>query len=391
MKNIINLFILLSVISCIFLNSCGADIVEPLDENSYYVIRYSASGSKVDKASTEYIGKTENLQVYVESGYTYSLYNIKQVVQKFEDNYRQMTNTYGRHTDMDNNGKIKLIFVNINGNNRSSSVVMGYFLPSDLIYGSANNGEILYMDVNLLNMKPGEIAGTVLHEFQHLINFNVNYLKKGKEMSLWLDECLAESTSVLFDNSVVQSRIKEFNNIDYYCFYTWNLPSPYQNYFVNYPSASVFMNWLYIKSGKNSNIFRNIAKSTQSQDYNKVLYSVSGYGFGNSWETLLTSWINGVKNGQVSGASIKTRSYMTYLYPGALIYDGSKIQVNSSTALSNFSYITVRANEISGRSAINSEEISVQNMEIKIENNTENNQTKYIDLVFDRNGKIRKY
>ena len=387
MKNIINLFILLSVISCIFLNSCGADIVEPLDENSYYVIRYSASGSKVDKASTEYIGKTENLQVYVESGYTYSLYNIKQVVQKFEDNYRQMTNTYGRHTDMDNNGKIKLIFVNINGNNRSSSVVMGYFLPSDLIYGSANNGEILYMDVNLLNMKPGEIAGTVLHEFQHLINFNVNYLKKGKEMSLWLDECLSESTSILFDDSVVQSRIKEFNQIDYYCFYTWNLPSNYG--FVNYPSASVFMNWLYKRN--NSDVFRRIASSTETQDYNKVLKSANGLG--SAWKDLLTNWINGIKSGQVSGATIKTRSSTTSLYPGALVYDGSQVRVNSSTELANplSAAITVsRANEVSGRS-VNNGEISLQTMEIKIENNTENNQTKYIDLVFDVNGKVRKY
>ena len=391
MKNIRNLLALISIFSFIFLNSCGVDILEPLGENSYYVVRYSASGSKMDVASTEYVGDTDNLQVYVESGYSYSLYNIKQVAQKFENNYKQMINIYGAHTDMDNNGKIKLIFVNINGNNGSDAKVLGYFLPSDLIYGRANNGEILYMDINLLNTKPNDIAGTILHEFQHLINFNVNYLKKGKEMSLWLDECLAESTAVLFDNSVVQSRIKEFNTIDYYCFYTWNLPYPYQNLFVNYPSASVFMNWLYIKSGRNSNIFRNIAKSSQSQDYNKVLYSVLGYGLGNSWETLLTSWINGVKNGQVSGASIKTRSYTTYLYPGAVIYDGSQVKVNPSTALSNFSFITVRANEISGRSAINNEEISLQSMEIKIENNTNNNRTKYIDLVFDRNGKVRKY
>ena len=392
MKNIRNLLALISIFSLIFLNSCGVDILEPLGENSYYVVRYSGSGSKTDVATTEYVGDTDNLQVYVESGYSYSLYNIKQVAQKFENNYKQMINIYGAHTDMDNNGKIKLIFVDINGNNGSDSKVLGYFLPSDLIYGRANNGEILYMDVNLLNSKPNDIAGTVLHEFQHLINFNVNYLKKGKEMSLWLDECLAESTSILFDDSVVQSRIKEFNQIDYYCFYTWNLPSNYG--FVNYPSASVFMNWLYIKSGKNSNIFRNIAKSTQSQDYNKVLYSVLGYGLGNSWETLLTSWINGVKNGQVSGATINTRSSTTSLYPGALVYDGSQVRVNSSTELANplGAAITVsRANEVSGRSAINNGEISLQTMEIKIENNTENNQTKYIDLVFDVNGKVRKY
>ena len=388
MKNIRNLFILLSVISCVFLNSCGVDIVEPLDENSYYVIRYSASGSKVDKTSTEYVGKTDNLQVYVESGYSYSRYNIQQVAQKFENNYRQMINIYGAHTDMDNNGKIKLIFVNINGNNRSSAVVMGYFLPSDLIYGSANNGEILYMDINLLNTKPGEIAGTVLHEFQHLINFNVNYLKKGKEMSLWLDECLSESTAILFDDSVVKSRIEEFNGIDYYCFYTWNLPKNYG--FVNYPSASVFMNWLYRRNS--SDVFRRIASSSQLQDYDKVLKSASGLG--STWKDLLSNWINGVKNGQVSGASIKTRSYTTSLYPGAVIYDGSQVKVNPSTELTNPSGATItvsRANAVSGRSAINNKEISLQSMEIKIENNTNNNQTKYIDLVFDKDGKVRKY
>ena len=243
------------------------------------------------------------------------------------------------------------------------------------------------MDVNLLNTKPGEIAGTVLHEFQHLINFNVNYLKKGKEMSLWLDECLSESTSILFDDSVVQSRIKEFNQIDYYCFYTWNLPSNYG--FVNYPSASVFMNWLHKRN--NSDVFRRIASSSQTQDYDKVLKSVNGLG--SAWKDLLTNWINGVKNGQVSGASIKTRSSTTSLYPGALVYDGSQVRVNPSTELANPSGATItvsRANAVSGRS-VNNGEISLQSMEIKIENNTNDNQTKYIDLVFDRNGKVRKY
>ena len=389
MRKFFNLLMAFSIFSLIFLNSCGVDILEPLGENSYYVVRYSSGSPKRDIASTDYIGNTANLQIYAESGYSYSLYNIRQVAQKFENNYRQMINIYGSHTDMDNNGKIKLLFVDINKNNNSDSYVIGYFLQNDLIYGSANNGEILYMDINLLNSSPDTIAGTVLHEFQHLINFNVNYLKKGKEMSLWLDECLAESTAVLFDDSVVKTRIKEFNDIDYYCFYTWYLPYPYQNYFVNYPSASVFMNWLYTKSGKNSNIFRNIAKSTYSADYDKVLKSVSSYGFGNNWENLLKDWINGVKNGAVSGVSIKTRSYTTYLYPGAAIWDGSQVRVNPSTELANpLSYaITVsKENSISGRSAINNdeEEISLQN--------TENNQkTKYIDLVFDADGKIREY
>ena len=379
-----NLFILLSIFSFIFLNSCKAYVYDSSDNNLYYVVRYNSESSKIDRITVNSVLNTDHLYVYAESGYNYSLQNVRQVVQKFEENYMQMTNIYGAHTDVDNNGKIKLLFVDINVNNSGDSVVMGYFLPNDLIYGSANNGEILYMDINLLNSNPDVIAGTVLHEFQHLINFNVNYLKKGKEMSLWLNECLSESTSVLFDDNIVKSRINEFNNIKYYCFYTWNLPYPYQNYFVNYPSASVFMNWLYIKNGRNSDIFKRIASSSQIQDYDKVLKSVSE---SSTWQNLLTDWIEGIKSGSVYGARINTLT-SAKLYPGALIYDGSQVRVNPSTELSsNPAYITVsKGNSISGRSAINNdeEEISLQN--------TENNQkTKYIDLVFDINGKIREY
>ena len=349
----------------------------------YYVIRYTASGSsKLDRATMNYLTKTDNLQIYVENGQSYNMGNINMVAQKFEDNYKQMTNIYGTHTDMDRNGRIKLFFININENSNSDVVATGYFFPNDLISGSANDGEILYMDIKLLNLRPREIMATVLHEFQHLINFNVNYIKKGKRMSLWLDESLAESTAVLFDSSSAQSRITEFNQINYYCFYTWNLPSSAYG-FVNYPSASVFMNWLYIKNGRNSDIFKKIASSSQYQDYDKVLKSVSG---GSTWNSLLTDWISGVKNGQVSGAYVRSRSSAT-LYPGAVVWDGSRVRVNSSTELANPSSaaITVsRENSASvmGRSAINNdEEISLQN----------NSGPKYIDLSFDIDGKIRKY
>ena len=104
MKKLKKLFALLSILFCfIFLNSCGVDILEPLGENSYYVIRYSSGNPKTGVASTEYIGKTDNLLIYVESGYSYSLQNVIGVAQKFENYYRSMINTYGNHTDMDNN------------------------------------------------------------------------------------------------------------------------------------------------------------------------------------------------------------------------------------------------------------------------------------------------
>ena len=116
-----------------------------------------------------------------------------------------------------------------------------------------------------------------------------------------------------------------------------------------------------------------------------MLKSVSGSA---TWGALLTNWINGVDKNEVPNAKINKYDYsVAYLYPGALIYYGSQIHVNDSTALSNFSYITVsKGNSISGRSAINNdeEEISLQSMQ-------NNQKPKYIDLVFDKDGKIRKY
>ena len=383
-----NLLLLISVVSIIFFNSCGSNFYDSTNDSSnrFYVVRMKSSREIPDAAEVKMIGETDHLIIYAERGYNVNYNYVNYVAKKFEDNYSSLINIYGNHTDVDKNGKIIILLIKINDNISSGdSIVMGYFLPSDLFDGEFNNAEILYMDINILNANPRIIAGTVLHEFQHLINFNVNDIQKASSMSLWLNESLSESTSVLFDSYTADARIEEFNEINYYCFYTWELPYPYSSIFANYPSASVFMNWLYIKNCRNSDIFKRIASSSQTQDYNKVLYAASG----NSWENLLKDWINGVRSGQVVGAKISNLSSSATLYPGAVIWDGSQVRVNSSTELTNLAEaaITVsKANSISGRSAINNneeEEISLQSVN--------NNKPKYIDLVFDRNGKVRKY
>ena len=381
--------LLISFISIVFFNSCSESVYKvSANRNDFYVMRINGS-QYAEKIKIFKVEETANLIIYAESGYSINYNYVIYVAKKFEDNYSKMINIYGNHTDVDKNGKIIILFQKINANISGNSIVMGYFLPNDLIYGDFNNAEILYMDINLLNKNPQLIAGTVLHEFQHLINFNVNYIQKGKDMSLWLNESLSESTSILFDSYMARNRIEEFNNINYYCFYTWDLPF-YPNVFVNYPSASVFMNWLYQKNNRNESVFRNIAHSSESEDYKKVLGAA---GYGNDWEGLLINWIDGIKKGQVNGAKINnwnsTWTTTAYLYPGALVYGNSKIHVNPSTDLSgNPQAIRAQIYEdnfiITSRSADNTAN----------ENNIYLHTTqkpKYIDLVFDKDGKIKKY
>ena len=381
--------LLISFISIVFFNSCSESVYKvSANRNDFYVMRINGS-QYAEKIKIFKVEETANLIIYAESGYSINYNYVIYVAKKFEDNYSKMINIYGNHTDVDKNGKIIILFQKINANINGNSIVMGYFLPNDLIYGDFNNAEILYMDINLLNKNPLLIAGTVLHEFQHLINFNVNYIQKGKDMSLWLNESLSESTSILFDSYMTRNRIEEFNNINYYCFYTWDLPF-YPNMFVNYPSASVFMNWLYQKNNRNESVFRNIAHSSESEDYKKVLGAA---GYGNDWQGLLTNWIDGIKKGQVNGAKINnwnsTWTTTAYLYPGALVYGNSKIHVNPSTDLSdNPQAIRAQIYEdnfiITSRSADNT--ANENNIYLQT-----TQKPKYIDLVFDKDGKIKKY
>lgn len=381
--------LLISFISIVFFNSCSESVYKvSANRNNFYVMRINGS-QYAEKIKIFKVGETANLIIYAESGYSINYNYVSYVAKKFEDNYSKMINIYGNHTDVDKNGKIIILFQKINANINGNSIVMGYFLPNDLIYGDFNNAEILYMDINLLNKNPLLIAGTVLHEFQHLINFNVNYIQKRKDMSLWLNESLSESTSILFDSYMTRNRIEEFNNINYYCFYTWDLPF-YPNMFVNYPSASVFMNWLYQKNNRNESVFRNIAHSSESEDYKKVLGAA---GYGNDWQGLLTNWIDGIKKGQVNGAKINnwnsTWTTTAYLYPGALVYGNSKIHVNPSTDLSgNPQAIRAQIYEdnfiITSRSADNT--ANENNIYLQT-----TQKPKYIDLVFDKDGKIKKY
>ena len=381
--------LLISFISILFFNSCSESVYKvSANRNDFYVMRINGS-QYAEKIKIFKVEETANLIIYAESGYSINYNYVIYVAKKFEDNYSKMINIYGNHTDVDKNGKIIILFQKINANISGNSIVMGYFLPNDLIYGDFNNAEILYMDINLLNKNPQLIAGTVLHEFQHLINFNVNYIQKGKDMSLWLNESLSESTSILFDSYMTRNRIEEFNNINYYCFYTWDLPF-YPNMFVNYPSASVFMNWLYQKNNRNESVFRNIAHSSESEDYKKVLGAA---GYGNNWEGLLINWIDGIKKGQVNGAKINnwnsTWTTTAYLYPGALVYGNSKIHVNPSTDLSdNPQAIRAQIYEdnfiITSRSADNT--ANENNIYLQT-----TQKPKYIDLVFDKDGKIKKY
>lgn len=324
--------IFITLISSILISCYSPFFLTDTDGFSVYRSSSSGSGLSSDFIKATIAKETENLIVYVEKDESYNSSSLDLVCNEFEKHYAKEKSIYGNHTDVDNNGKIIILFLDLNPESGNGSILNGYFNPADLIDGQGNNADMLYMDLGGLNNNPYYMAGTILHELQHLINYNVNVLGNRRDMEVWLNEALSESTSVLFNRTTVNSRNIEFNNINYYCFYTWDLPI---NVFANYPSASVFMNWLYIRSGYSEDIFKNIASSKSASSYNRVLSTVSTIS--STWDSLLIQWIEDVNNGLVSGAKINKidKTYAnTYipLYPGALLVFNQVVVGNIDTS-----------------------------------------------------------
>ncbi|TXJ12832.1 peptidase M30 [Brachyspira aalborgi] len=351
---------------------------------------------------------SDNLAIYLQNSQKVNAYALNKLIQEFDYHYTSMTNIYGTHSDIDANGKIIILLMDIN-KTKSGGQTLGYFNPSDM-HGN-NKGEILYMDISNANNYTDKAIGTIIHEFQHLINYNYVISGERNEMSSWLNEALSESTSILFNKATTESRIDEFNNINYYCFYTWDIPTNISNNnknntHVNYPSASVFMNWLYQKNGSNETIFKTIASSKELGDYKKVLSAASGISglSGATWDGLLLDWMSEIVT---NGNNWKTTNKPTNncasgdvsLYPGAMIVcdnytNGAsgnivKTNVNSKTIVLNKD-TTLGKGATSVKVSVSSQASSKARMRRSAIRNDNNEESRDINILLDRNGNIKK-
>ena len=413
MKKILCLICLFSVsfYSCAVRNYLGSQ--SGLSEDRVFYAQMINNGNTAGwfNIPAHLLKVSDNLAIYLQNGKNISAYALNKLIQEFDYYYTSMTNIYGTHSDIDANGKIIILLMDINKTKGSGNQVLGYFNPSDM-HGN-NKGEILYMDISNANNKTDNAIGTIIHEFQHLINYSYVISGERNEMSSWLNEALSESTSILFNKATTESRINEFNNINYYCFYTWNTSNisnnGKNNTHVNYPSASVFMNWLYQKNGSNGSIFKTIASSKELGDYKKVLLAakgISGYSV-SSWDGLLLDWMSEIVT---NGSNWTTTNKPTNncasgdvsLYPGAMIV------CDSYTNGASGNIVTNKVNGGSGKTIVLNKDITLgkgaTSVKVSVTSSTSskartrrsairndnNEESRDINILLDRNGNIKK-
>ncbi|MDC7218730.1 MAG: InlB B-repeat-containing protein [Spirochaetales bacterium] len=253
--------------------------------------------------------ETDHSLIYVEAGANVSVSTAESIADEFENNiYSKITTNFGEESDVDNNGKIILLYLDIqDGFSGSGGYIGGYFHAlhcfDSSTYEDSNGADMIFLDTYPSTAGDSSSNETVAHEFQHLINFNVNYLEGNSAQDLWINEGLSSAAEYIYSEEVSTSRV-DYYNTDPYAYDSDNLATSivYGNNFFrwnndleDYATVSLFFQWLRIHDPNGIGIYKEILNSSYS-DYQAVTEATSSwtdtsYSDFADWGDLLSTWM----------------------------------------------------------------------------------------------------
>ena len=260
--------------------------------NSYYLLN-------ADK-----IGEGNHCIIYLErnAGGNVTASQGQAIVNEYESNiYRKMVDSFGQIEDIDGNGKVIFLLLDIkDGYEYPGGYIGGYFNPTDLfkktIYPYSNEADMLYIDIYPQELSKDGLYSTMAHELQHLISFSNTFLKNGAQQDLWINEGLSSGAEYIYQGKQLDHRIDYFNN-DYggtihqgNNFYIWE-GSWDDDVLADYATVYLFFQWLRIHATNGTSIYKDIINSGVT-DYTAVLNPAkSKINSTLTWESILRNWM----------------------------------------------------------------------------------------------------
>jgi len=216
----------------------------------------------------ELVVSYSKVDVYKQRGLSVS-YNLQAFGKEFNDiTYPKLVSTFGEPSDVDKNGKIKILVLDIrDGATANSSYVAGFFDPINYFTDQpgtslrSNYSELLYMDgkelIDALAKDPTAFSATAAHEFQHLIRYPYMVATRAADDS-WINEGTSEVASDIAGYGPQKSRIDCFRGAD-------SARCP------NGANGINFLNW---SSGTTSSVI--LKQYAFAYTYMRYLYDISG-------------------------------------------------------------------------------------------------------------------
>lgn len=247
----------------------------------------------------------EHSLVFAENGHGITPETAQEIADEFDNEiYEPIVDAFGEASDVDNNGKVVIFLLDIIDGYSGGGFVAGYFDPTHQFakttYANSNEMDMLFMDVDPLVPASDQFYGTLAHEFQHLINFNVAYLEGNSvEFDVWINEGLSTAAEYVYSGTIdVDGRVAWFNADPTGSisagnnFFVWN--GFWENegdQLSNYATAYLFFQWLRIHAPNGVEIYGDII-SSGSRNYQAVLSAATASGgeFPSTWSTLMQAW-----------------------------------------------------------------------------------------------------
>jgi hypothetical protein len=167
------------------------------DKKKFWV---EGMGGNWVEIQAELRGRSTYCNIWVMDGLPTNPQQVQNLADKFAQIYPLETKLlgyeYGGGTGgsggKDGDGRIQILVYNF-----GQSDVIGFFWSKDFYTQTELNGQGISLKTNLAEIfyinsqylqSPDLLYSTMVHEFQHMINFNVKYVKNGNNSGTWYDE-----------------------------------------------------------------------------------------------------------------------------------------------------------------------------------------------------------
>ncbi|MGC9322251.1 MAG: InlB B-repeat-containing protein, partial [Kosmotogaceae bacterium] len=190
------------------------------DTREFWVLNFVTNKYYQLAATLLYIGQYS--EVWVESTTVITESRAAELGSEFDNAiYPLVAEYFYTPSDVDGNGRVQILCFDIQDNFATTGAyVGGYFSSGDLFnISNSNRAEIFYIDtyptMYYPKDKPVDVSraySTLAHEFQHMVNFNRNYLVEGGDpMPSWINEGLSMAAEHLY-SGVLTRRISYYNS-----------------------------------------------------------------------------------------------------------------------------------------------------------------------------------